>query len=87
MPAQEGFKMYLGITPTLTNWSADNKECSLIIDNNPLTTWVELPENHPKLLYSNLICGVIRGALEMVWCRSARRNTMTLYLSAGANEG
>ena len=63
---QEGFKMYLGIAPTLTAWSADGKECSIIIENNPLSAWVELPDNHPRLLYSNLICGVIRGSLEMV---------------------
>ena len=64
--SQEGFKSYLGVVPTLTNWSADGKECSIILDQNPLSTWVELPENHSRLYYSNLICGVIRGCLEMV---------------------
>ena len=41
-------------------------EFSLILDQNPLVDFVELPENHPNLLYSNIICGVVRGALEMV---------------------
>ena len=31
-----------------------------------MTEFVELPEDHPQLLYSNIVCGVIRGALEMV---------------------
>ena len=58
--------MYLNITPTLSNWSADGKEVSLIIDQNPLTAFVELPEDHARIYYSNIICGVLRGALEMV---------------------
>ena len=52
--------------PTVANWNAKGDEFSLIMDQNPLTDFVELPENHPNLLYSNVICGVIRGALEMV---------------------
>ena len=31
-----------------------------------LTEFVELPPQYSGLLYSNLLCGVIRGALEMV---------------------
>lgn len=58
--------MFLGIVPMVTNWSPDGKECSLIIDDNPLTMFVELPENHSGICYSNIICGVIRGALQMV---------------------
>ena len=50
----------------MSNWNAKGDEFSLIIDQNPLTDFVELPEDHPNLLYSNLICGVIRGSLEMV---------------------
>lgn len=67
--AKDGFRMFLGIQPIVTNWSSDGKECSLLLDDNPLTTFVELPESHPGLFYSNLICGVIRGALEMVQMR------------------
>lgn len=37
-----------------------------MLDENPVTDFVELPEEYSKLWYSNLICGVIRGALEMV---------------------
>ncbi len=61
--------MYLGITPAIANWSADGKECSLIVDQNPLSAFVELPEGHGRLYYSNMLCGVLRGALEMVGTR------------------
>lgn len=64
--AQVGFKSFLGVVPTIANWNAKGDEFSLILDQNPLTDFVELPEDHPNLLYSNVICGVVRGALEMV---------------------
>lgn len=58
--------MYLGITPSVTNWSPAGDEFSLILESNPLVDFVELPDNHNTLVYSNLLCGVLRGALEMV---------------------
>lgn len=58
--------MYLGTTPSVTNWSPAGDEFSLILENNPLVDFVELPDNHSMLIYSNLLCGVLRGALEMV---------------------
>lgn len=64
--AMTAFKMFLGITAQVANWSADGNEFSLVLDENPVTDFVELPEEYSKLWYSNLICGVIRGALEMV---------------------
>lgn len=63
---QVAFKMYLGITPSVTNWSPAGDEFSLIMESNPLVDFVELPDNHNTLIYSNLLCGVLRGALEMV---------------------
>jgi len=69
-----GFKMFLGITAQVTNWDAKSNEFSLIIDdNNPLTEFVELPDSYNgssnAFFYSNILCGVIRGALEMVQMR------------------
>uniref|UniRef100_A0A1A8FMR2 Trafficking protein particle complex subunit n=1 Tax=Nothobranchius korthausae TaxID=1143690 RepID=A0A1A8FMR2_9TELE len=64
--AKVAFKMYLGITPSVTNWSPAGDEFSLILENNPLADFVELPDNHNTLIYSNLLSGVLRGALEMV---------------------
>ena len=63
---QHGFKMFLGITPVVTNWSPAGDEFSLLIENSPLIDFVELPEGHNQLNYSNILCGALRGALEMV---------------------
>ncbi|XP_065174866.1 trafficking protein particle complex subunit 3-like [Sycon ciliatum] len=62
-----GFKMYLGVSPTIGNWSASGDEFSLILDSNPLTEFVEIPDERRTLLYSNVLCGALRGALEMVY--------------------
>lgn len=64
--AKTGFKMFLNISPAVTNWKSDGTECSLILEDNPLADFVELPEGCGKLVYCNLLCGVIRGALEQV---------------------
>ena len=49
----------------VANWSEDKKACSLILYENPLADFVEIPPN-TNLYYSNVLCGVVRGALEMV---------------------
>ena len=62
--------MFLNITPNVTNWTADNKSFSLLFDENPLADFVELPDDgkaQDELWFSNILCGVLRGALEMVW--------------------
>ncbi len=41
---------------------------------------VELPPQHSQLLYSNVLCGVIRGALEMVRKRARARARLTGHL-------
>ncbi|KAL2913597.1 hypothetical protein HK105_206899 [Polyrhizophydium stewartii] len=65
--AKSGFKLFLGVSPTVANWAPDGKEFSLILDENPLAEFVELPEPAlSSLWYSNVLCGVLRGALEMV---------------------
>ncbi|BDA42448.1 Trafficking protein particle complex subunit 3 [Coccomyxa sp. Obi] len=64
--AKVGFKMFLNTSAAVANWNADSTECSLILEDNPLTDFVELPENYAGLSYCNVLCGVIRGALEMV---------------------
>lgn len=64
---QVAFKMYLGVTPSVSCSSATGNEFSLILDKNPLVDFVEeLPAERASLCYCNLLCGVIRGALEMV---------------------
>ncbi|KAF2813017.1 BET3 family protein [Mytilinidion resinicola] len=69
MISKVGFKIFLNITPTITNWTSDNKQFSLLFEENPLADFVELPDDgraQDELWYSNILCGVLRGALEMV---------------------
>ena len=59
------FKMFLGIN---TEVNQQSPTCfSLLFQDNPLSLFVELPENYKEELeYSILYCGVIRGAMEML---------------------
>eukprot|EP00471_Norrisiella_sphaerica_P007494 CAMPEP_0184491460 /NCGR_PEP_ID=MMETSP0113_2-20130426/20465_1 /TAXON_ID=91329 /ORGANISM="Norrisiella sphaerica, Strain BC52" /LENGTH=150 /DNA_ID=CAMNT_0026875839 /DNA_START=11 /DNA_END=463 /DNA_ORIENTATION=- len=63
--AKVGFKMFLGINAEVS-WSTDSRQFSVEFKNNPLIEFVELPERFKDLEYSNLLCGVIRGALHSV---------------------
>eukprot|EP01134_Creolimax_fragrantissima_P007242 CFRG7242T1 len=58
------FSMYLGVTPTTKDWSQDGKEFSLVLNDNPLDEFVELPETEKTLFYSNVLPGIIRGGLK-----------------------
>lgn len=60
--------MFLGFTATVINYDQKKQSFTLVLEENPLLEFVELP-NHlrDKLLYNNIICGVLRGALEMVF--------------------
>ncbi|SCU92938.1 LAMI_0E12640g1_1 [Lachancea mirantina] len=61
------FKIFLNITPQVTNWANNKEAFSLLLDENPLSDFVELPMDAVKeLWYSNILCGVLKGALEMV---------------------
>lgn len=60
------FRMYLNMQTTISNWGAAGDEFSLIFDNNPLSEFVELPQDLSSLKYNAVLCGCIRGALEMV---------------------
>ena len=59
--------MFLNVVATVGHWVGDT-EYSLLFDENPLADYVELPQNTATsgLKYSNILCGVIRGALESV---------------------
>lgn len=64
--AQDAFKFFLGASAGVDSWNAESTACTLKLVENPLADFVELPPAYGDLRYSNLICGVIRGALEMV---------------------
>src|SRR5690349_4264799 len=62
--ARTAFKMFLGAPATLspTGFNADKTCFSIVLEDNPLVHFVELPEELKKLKYCNILCGVIRGA-------------------------
>jgi hypothetical protein len=65
-----GFKVFMNVTPIVTGWSQDGKSFGLVFEENPLADFVELPDDgraQEELWYSNILSGVVRGALEMVW--------------------
>jgi hypothetical protein len=62
--------MFLGVGAALDGWSADFSTVTLRLADNPLADFVELPPAMSDLRYSNILVGVLRGALEMV--RAAR---------------
>jgi hypothetical protein len=73
--AQVAFKTFLNISPTLsfppppsTTPNAPLQEFILSFDENPLSEFAELPQDAREggLWFSNVLCGVVRGALEMV---------------------
>lgn len=88
-----GFKVFMNVTPIVTGWSQDGKSFGLVFEENPLADFVELPDDgraQEELWYSNILSGVVRGALEMV-CLVAR-SAATWYQGltchdTGANAG
>lgn len=72
----------------MTNWTADNKQFSLLFDENPLADFVELPDDgraQDELWFSNIFCGVLRGALEMVLGPLCTENPFADHHAIGAN--
>ena len=48
----------------VTNWMGNNKQFSLLFDENHLANFVELPDDgqaQDKLWYSSILCGVLWG--------------------------
>lgn len=67
--AKVGFKMFLGVTAVIS--STSDTTFSLVLEDNPLNAFVELPDKlQGHLWFSNVLCGVLRGALEMVMYRT-----------------
>lgn len=67
--AQIGFKFYWNLVPQIANWNADLTECVLVFPagDNPLEEFVDLPDDLVgRLHYSQVLCGVVRGALQCV---------------------
>ncbi|KIY36012.1 trafficking protein particle complex subunit 3 [Cryptococcus gattii E566] len=71
------FRSFLAITPTVsfppptqqpTNNLGQSSDFILTFDENPLAEFAELPPDAREggLWFSNVLCGVIRGVLEMI---------------------
>ena len=54
---------YLGIISSVNQVA--EKEFHLVFNENPISFYVELPESLNDLCYSNIICGIFRGMLEV----------------------
>ena len=69
MIAKVGFKVFMNVVPSVGGWDKEGRSFVLGFEENPLVDFVELPDDgraQEELWFSNVLCGVIRGALEMV---------------------
>lgn len=67
--AKIGFKMFLGISANVADVSSASEAntFAVVFDENPLNLFVELPDAAKQhLWYSNILVGVLRGALGQV---------------------
>ncbi|KAK2197308.1 bifunctional Bet3 family/NO signaling-Golgi transport ligand-binding domain superfamily/Transport protein particle (TRAPP) component [Babesia duncani] len=64
--AKIGLKVFLGISGDTVAIDAEQNHYHIIFHENPLDQFVYIPEHLSDLNYSNLICGVIMGALEQL---------------------
>merc|ERR1712106_362363 len=83
---REAFRQYLNMSPQVTNWNTERDAFSLLLDNNPLTDFVELPSELAALNYCQMICGIIRGALEMVQLEVTAKVEKDSLKGAGSTE-
>jgi Transport protein particle (TRAPP) component len=51
---------------TTNSSSSSTNQYSIFLPENPLAIFVELPEDRLDLEYSQLLCGLVRGMLEML---------------------
>lgn len=59
--------MFLNITADVDKWDSELKSCYIIFKDNPLAEYVILPTAcQSSLWYSNVLCGILRGALDMI---------------------
>ncbi len=60
----EAFKLFFGVESKLV--MKNDQEFSITFNQNPLAENVAIPKKYEGLSYSNIYCGIIRGALEAV---------------------
>ncbi|KAL7564051.1 hypothetical protein ACA910_006956 [Epithemia clementina (nom. ined.)] len=77
-------KMFLGVTAESTIKSDTSYTITLV--DNPLTIFVELPEDRSELEYSQLLCGMVRGMLEMLQYDVTCKMTQSQLKGSEVNE-
>ncbi|GFP99990.1 trafficking protein particle complex subunit 3 [Phtheirospermum japonicum] len=77
-----GFKMVLGVTASVTNWDLEGTTCSLVLEDNPLVDFVELPDTCQGLHYCYILSGIVRGNLEMFHHRATRTSHAVVFLTS-----
>ncbi len=80
------FKMFLNINAEVINWEPNDSAFTVAFGENPLSDFVELPSHLHDLKYLNILCGVIRGGLEMVQTEVDVTFTKDLLVGAPRNE-
>ncbi len=84
--AKVALKMFMGISAEVTRFSQDGKSFTLLIKGNPMVEFVEIPSHLKGLKYSNLLCGVIRGALQQIQLSVETELTSSVGATGGITE-
>ena len=58
--------MFLGLDARVEEFKSEDREFVVAFGENAFTDLVELPDPSSPLVYANVICGVVRGALKTV---------------------
>jgi len=58
-----GLRLFWGVSADVT---VTDGSYTLVLTDNPLTSFVELPTEYKDLEYSQLFCGMVRGMLETI---------------------
>lgn len=62
-----GLKMFLGCASgTISGCEPECSTYTIFIESNPLEKYVKFPAQLDRLVYSQVVCGAIRGALSLI---------------------
>ncbi|OAF66676.1 hypothetical protein A3Q56_05613 [Intoshia linei] len=82
----KAFPLYLNANATVSKWSADGKEFSIIFEHISLMNYVQLPEKYSQLKYLNILCGAIKGCLHMVQLKVEVAIVEDMFVGDAKNE-
>jgi hypothetical protein len=67
--AKVAFRMFLNVNASVQDLNPELTSCKFVLESNPLVRFAVLPDGLSALRVSQLLCGVIRGALEVLGMR------------------